>query len=95
VFIYIYLHFPVLFQSHSCGFLQEWEGHCKVLLESQNSTGLFMEFGIPVEWAQNIMGIAFLLLCLVSPYRVPPYSVKKIKNPWKIQWNSMGPVKIP
>jgi hypothetical protein len=54
-----------------------------------------MEFGIPVEWAQNIMRIAFLLLCLVSPYRVPPDSVKKIKNPWKIQWNSMGPVKIP
>jgi hypothetical protein len=21
------------FQSHSCGFLQEWEGHCKVLLD--------------------------------------------------------------
>jgi len=41
-----------------------------IRLESQNSTGLI--FDIPAESAQNIMGIVFLLLCLVIPYRVRP-----------------------
>jgi hypothetical protein len=53
-------------------------------LQSQNSARLFTEFDIPKEWAQNIVGIAFLLLFLVSPDRVPPDSVKKIQNLWNV-----------
>jgi len=48
-----------------------------IWLQSQNSTGLIMEFDIPAESARNIMGIVFLLLCLVIPYRVRPNSMKK------------------
>jgi len=48
-----------------------------IRLQSQNSTGLIIEFDIPVESAWNIMGIVFVLLCLVIPYRVQPHSVKK------------------
>jgi len=46
-------------------------------LQSRNSAGLIMEFDIPVESAWNIVGIVFVLLCLVIPYRVRPHSVKK------------------
>jgi len=42
----------------------------RIQLESQNSAGLIMEFDILVEAAWNIMGIGFLLLCLVILYRV-------------------------
>jgi len=48
-----------------------------IRLQSQNSTRLITEFDIPVESAWNIMGIVFVLLCLVIPYRVRPHSVKK------------------
>jgi len=41
-----------------------------IRLQSRNSTGLIMEFDIPAESARNIMGIVFVLLCLVIPYRV-------------------------
>jgi len=51
-----------------------------IRLESRNSTGLILEFDIPAESAWNIMGIVFLLLCLVIPYRVRPKSVKKKLN---------------
>jgi len=40
-----------------------------------------MEFDIPAESAWNIMGIVFLLLCLVIPYRVQPnFMGKKMKS---------------
>ena len=48
-----------------------------IRLESRNSAGLITEFDIPAESARNIMGIMFLLLCLVIPYRVRPESIKK------------------
>ena len=51
-----------------------------IRLESRNSAGLILEFDIPAESAQNIMGIVFLLLCLVIPYRVRPQSMKKKLN---------------
>jgi len=41
-----------------------------IRLQSQNSAGLIMEFDIPAESAWNIMGIVFVLFCLVIPYRV-------------------------
>ena len=59
-------------------------------LESWNSTGLDPEFDILWDCAWNIMGMVFLLLCLVSPYRVPLDSVKFLQNPWTVQRNSMG-----
>jgi len=48
-----------------------------IRLQSRNSAGLITEFDIPAESARNIMGIVFLLLCLVILYRVRPNSVKK------------------
>jgi len=51
-----------------------------IRLESQNSARLISEFDILAESAQNIMGIVFLLLCLVILYRVRPESVKKKLN---------------
>jgi len=42
----------------------------RIRLESWNSARLILEFDIPAESAWNIMGILFLLLCLVIPYRV-------------------------
>jgi len=50
------------------------------LLSPWYSAGLVSEFDIPAESAWNIMGIVFLLLCLVIPYRVRPKSVKKKLN---------------
>jgi len=41
-----------------------------IWLESRNSGGLITEFDILAESAWNIMGIVFILLCLVIPYRV-------------------------
>ena len=37
-------------------------------LESWNSAGLDPEFGILLDFAQNITRMVFLLLCLVSPH---------------------------
>jgi len=51
-----------------------------IQLESRNSARLISEFDILVESAQNIMGIVFLLLCLVILYRVQPKSGKKKLN---------------
>ena len=51
-----------------------------IRLESWNSAGLITEFDILAESAQNIMGIGFVLLCLVIPYRVWPHPVKKKKK---------------
>jgi len=48
-----------------------------IRLQSRNSARLITEFDIPAESAWNIMGIVFVLLCLVIPYRVRPHSVKK------------------
>jgi len=48
-----------------------------IRLESRNSARLITEFDILAESARNIMGIMFLLLCLVIPYRVRPESMKK------------------
>jgi hypothetical protein len=66
-----------------------------IRLESRNSAGLITEFDILADFAWNITGIAFWLICLVSPYRVPPDSVKKNQNPWTVRRNSVGQVKIP
>jgi len=49
----------------------------RIQLESWNSARLITEFDIPAESAWNIMGIVFLFLCLVIPYRVQPDSMKK------------------
>ena len=45
-------------------------------LESRNSAGLILEFDILPDCGQNITGMVFHLLCLMSPYRVPLDSVK-------------------
>ena len=45
-------------------------------LESWNSTGLILEFDIPLDCGQNILGMLFYLLCLVSLCQVPLDSVK-------------------
>ena len=63
-------------------------------LESQNSTGLILEFDILTDCGWKITGMVFYLLCLVGLYWVPLDSIKKKKVPWKLWQNSMGEVKF-
>jgi len=60
--------------------LQEFIERARSLLSPWYSARLISEFDILAESARNIMGIVFLLLCLVIPYRVRPESVKKKLN---------------
>ena len=62
----------------------------RIPLESWSSAGLIPEFDILPDCGWNQTRMVIYLLYLVSLCWVPLDSIKILKIPWNVRWNSMG-----